>query len=136
MSYTLEQIDPTLRLEILPCRHHLDLPVIQAVHDLKPIILAGCDVRLFLNWAGQTSWRRVFEEEMQCLAQDAVGHLLLTTWIPLVVFRERFCLGGRGLQEAGTRALMDRLRETTRDWRTACVDTVELSGRLFDGRPG
>jgi len=52
----------------------------------------------------------------------------LATWIPLVTFRERFCSGGRQMQDEGTQALMNRLRTEIWDWSDAGVDTVDVSG--------
>ncbi len=104
--------------------------MVSPINGIAPIVLEGTDVALFMAWAIQPPWRAAFESDLQSVANDAQGRQLLTTWVPLVIFRERFCLGGREMQNAVTQALMLRLRELTRDWRTGGVDTVEIFGRL------
>jgi hypothetical protein len=128
---TLEQIDSSLPLDLYPYQHDLDGAVIRPVAELKPVILDGMDVALFLNWAKGEGWRAKFEEVLQSVANDSLGRKLLTTWMPLVTFRESFCSGGRHMQNAETSALMERVRVETKGWRTAGVDTVDVSGRAL-----
>lgn len=128
---TLEQIDLSHPLELYPYQHDLDVAFTRPVETEKPIILKGADVELFLSWAKQDGWRHHFEEDLQSVAQDQEGKPLLTTWMPLVTFREHFCLGGRNLQDSDTRILMERIREQTKNWRASQVDTVDISGRFI-----
>ncbi len=129
MSTKLEHIDAALPLELCPCQHDLDGPGIRSVELQAPIVLLGHEVVLFLEWAKQESWRGQFERDLQSIANDGAGRKLLTTWMPLVTFREGFCSGGRTMQDADTQALMERLRNQMMGWRSAQVDTVEISGR-------
>lgn len=128
---TLKQIDVSLSLMLCPCQHDLDGPITRFVESVEPIILDGEDVTLFLAWAQQDGWRGQFEADLQSIANDSLGRKLLTTWMPLVTFRESFCAGGRQMQDPSTQALMERLRAATREWRTAGVDTVDVSGRAI-----
>jgi len=129
---TIERIDLSLPVDLMPFQHDLNGPTIRPVNALAPVILEGADVALFLAWAKQPTWRHQFESDLQSLVNDAQGRKLLTTWMPLVTFRERFCNGGRHLQDESTQGLMERLRIATSEWRTAGVDTVEVSGRAID----
>lgn len=126
---TLGNIDVSLPIDLYPYQHDLDKTLTSPVETLKPIILCGEDVALFLSWAKQDPWREQFERDLQAIANDAQGRKLLTTWIPLVTFRESFCSGGRQMQNTATQALMERLRLDTREWRAAGVDMVDVSGR-------
>lgn len=128
---TLEQINLALPLDLMPCQHDLDGPVVRAVESVAPITLQGTDALLFMQWAKGESWRGLFEGDLQSIAEDGEGRKLLSTWIPLVTFRERFCAGGRQVQDADTQALMEHLRSLTMGWRAAQVDTVEVSGRAI-----
>jgi len=128
---SLDEIDQSLPLELWPYQHDLDGPTTRPVESVAPIILEGADVALFLQWAKQEGWRERFECDLQSIANDAEGRKLLTTWIPLVTFRESFCAGGRQLQDADTQALMERLRGLTLNWRSAQVDTVDINGRAI-----
>jgi hypothetical protein len=131
----LEQIDQTLPLNITPFQRDLDAPIMRHVDSLERIVLEGDDVAHFLVWAQHPSWRSQFEGDLQSVTNDTQGRKLLTTWLPLVTFREQFCCGGRLMQDPAMEALMDRLRVTTRDWRAAGVDTVDISGRALPSRP-
>lgn len=129
---TLEDLDLSRPLYLSPYQYDLDASIIVVpVDSLEPIILEGDDVEAFLHWAKIDYWRPRFEEDLQSVAQDSEGHKLLTTWIPLVTFREVFCSGGRHLQEEKTQILMDRLREQTKGWRALEVDTVDVSGYVI-----
>ena len=129
---SLKQIDVRLPLDICPTQYDLDVPVTMSVDSVEPIILMGKDVALFLAWAQQEIWRAQLEMELQSVTNDSKGRKLYTTWIPLVTFRESFCVNGRQIQDPATQALMDRLRLASREWRDAGVDTVEVSGRACD----
>lgn len=126
---TLNDIDRTLPMGFAPRQHDLEVPVMRLVDGIDPIVLAGEDIQLFLDWAGQSAYRESMESDLQCLAMDSQKRDLLTTWLPLVTFRESLCNGGRHLQNSKTQALMERLRMATREWRAAGVDTVDISGR-------
>ncbi len=126
---SLDDIDASLPLELWACQHDLDGPATRLVESVAPIILEGADVVLFLQWAKQESWRERFECDLQSIANDEEGRKLLTTWIPLVTFRESFCAGGRQLQDPDTQELMERIRALTLNWRSAQVDTVDINGR-------
>lgn len=125
----LEDIDQSLPVDLYPYQRDLDAPIMRIVESVEPIILEGDDVVSFMAWATHTSWRTKFEEDMQSVANDAEGRKLLTTWLPLVTFREEFCCGGRHMQDQSMETLMERLRAATRSWREAGVDTVDISGR-------
>lgn len=129
---SLDEINAALPIELRPYQHDLDGPVSRPVESLAPIILEGGDVTLFLKWAKQDSWRVRFESDLQSIENDAEGRKLLTTWLPLVTFRESFCAGGRQIQDAETQALMERLRGLTLNWRSAQVDTVDINGRALN----
>lgn len=125
---TLDEIDLSMPLELRPYQHDLDYAVIQPATSVEPIILQGADIEVFLQWAKTDYWRPRFEEDLQSISQDYEGRALVTTWMPLVTFRERFCSGGRQLQEAETQVLMERIREQSRSWRSLEVDTVDITG--------
>lgn len=125
---TLEEINLSMPLELWPYQHDLDCAITQPVDSVEPIILHGADVEAFLQWAKTDYWRPRFEEDLQSVAQDSEGRRLLTTWLPLVTFRESFCSGGRQLQSPDIQLLMERLREQSRSWRTLEVDTVDING--------
>lgn len=129
---TLEDLDLSRPLYLSPYQHDLDASIIVVpVDSLEPIILEGDDIEAFLQWAKIDYWRPRFEEDLQSVSQDSEGRQLLTTWIPLVTFREVFCSGGRDLQGEKTKILMDRLREQTKGWRALEVDTVDVSGYVI-----
>lgn len=126
---TLEKIDRQQPLDITPYQHDLDRPSLNFCDGASGVVLTGQDVALFLAWAAR--WRPELEKDLQSIAQDSDGNALLTTWMPLVTFRESFCAGGRHEQDAATRGLMERLRSDLREWRGLGVDTVDISGRVF-----
>ncbi|GAB0154651.1 hypothetical protein [Marinobacterium sp. BA1] len=128
---TLEDINPSMPLELWPYQHDLDAAITQPVDAIEPIILQGADVEAFLQWAKTDYWKPRFEEDLQCISQDSEGRNLLTTWMPLVTFRERFCSGGRQLQSSEIQVLMERIRAQSRNWRSLEVDTVDISGHLI-----
>ncbi|HDR9068180.1 TPA: hypothetical protein QDA90_003488 [Burkholderia vietnamiensis] len=125
---TLDAIDTDKPLTLTGYQHDLDAALTAPVGSLSQISLVGEDAERLLAWAAQPSWRSEFETDLQCIAQDSAGQPLLTTWIPLVTFREDFCAGGRHIQDGATQALMDRLRIEMRGWRDAGADTVDISG--------
>ncbi|TES61107.1 hypothetical protein E2P84_43840 [Burkholderia cepacia] len=125
---TLEEICTDKPVTLTAYRHDLDLPLTVPVAPLSQISLIGDDASRFLAWAAQPGWRSAFETDLQCIAQDGAGQPLLTTWMPLITFRESFCAGGRQLQDNETRSLMTRLRAEMRAWREAGADTVDVSG--------
>lgn len=128
---TLEEFDLSMPLELWPYQHDLDAAISQPVDSVEPIILMGADAEAFLQWAKTDYWRPRFEEDLQSVSQDFDGRKLLTTWIPLVTFRESFCSGGRQLQGEEIQLLMERLREQSRSWRALEVDTVDVSGYVI-----
>ena len=127
---SLDDIDETLPISLFPVQHDLDHPMTDGVVGAETVNLIGDEVRLFLTWAKSPTWRASLEEDMQGIAQTDDGHPLLTTWMPLVTFRETFCGGGRMLQDEATQKMMERLRAASREWRAAGVDTVDISGHV------
>lgn len=124
---TLSHIDWSKPLTIDPMQRDLDAPIMRGVSGVETLTLEHEDVARFLDWASSSSWCHWFESDLQGLAERN-GHALLTTCIPLVIFRYEFCSGGRLMQDAGTRVLMERLIAATREWRAVGVDTVAVSG--------
>lgn len=129
---TLEEINRHMEIDIYPYQQDLDKPITFPVENVSPIIIKGDDVGLFLDWASCVPWRRMFEENLQGIAKDSQNRPLLTTWIPLVIFRYQFCGGGRQLQNEVTQKLMDRLYIATREWRDAGTDWVDVSGYFIN----
>ena len=127
----IEDIDLTKPVYLTNVTHDLDRPMLRVVESSTSISLPGEEGLLFIDWVKQTRWRSLIEADLQCLSQDGeTGEPLLTTEIPLVVFREQLCAGGRHMQDARTADLFDRLRSLTRNWREAGGDTVTIAGHL------
>lgn len=130
MKRTIEQISLEHPVILSPYFHDLDSPSLLPAEKVEPIELSIDETALFVEWLFIPTWRSKAEEELQSIAQDAEGKPLLTTWMPLVTFRESFCSGGRNTQPEAMRTLMEKLRELTRGWRSCLVDTVDISGVL------
>lgn len=130
MKRTIEQISLEHPVILSPYFHDLDSPSLLPAEKVEPIELSIDETALFVEWLSIPTWRSNAEEELQSIAQDAEGKPLLTTWMPLVTFRESFCSGGRNTQPEAMRTLMEKLRELTRGWRSCLVDTVDISGVL------
>lgn len=124
---SLAHIDLSHPLTLTLCRHEIEGPHCRPVADIDQITLAGEEARLFLAWAQQDAWRSKVEAELQSAGEDREGRALLMTSLPLVTFREKFCLHGRDAQDAKTMALMNRLRTKTLDWRMTDGDTVQIT---------
>jgi hypothetical protein len=124
---TLEQIDRNKVLQFEPYQHDGNyIPV----ENLDTIIIEGDNVGLFLDWVSGETWRPVLEQELYSMFEDDQGPLL-TTWLPLVTFRNSLCGGGRNMQNTATQKLMDYIVESTRGWRDAGCDEVYISGYLI-----
>lgn len=126
---TLDQIDTSRAVMLTALHHDLDHSIWRPVAGTSTVVLRGDDAERFIAWAKRPSWRTTFEQDLQCVSEDAITREpLLSTLIPLVTLRESFCAGGRTIEDAATGALMERIRSETRGWRDARVDTVEVSG--------
>ncbi|EPR7484107.1 hypothetical protein ACU8KO_002732 [Vibrio alginolyticus] len=126
----LTQIDQTQPMELNPYQYDLESSAhLRPVESLEPITLTGRDVELFLSWCSTKPWKGVLEEDLQCLSVDRSGKPLLTTWMPLVVFRYRFTQDTACLKCGDTKALLKRLFDLSITWRDAGVDTVDINGR-------
>lgn len=130
MTRQISEIDTSHEVSIWPLRHSLDGPSLELVDGLEGITLTPAEAKMFLGWIEGTSWKSKLEEDLQSGSQDSEGNPLLSTWMPLVTFREDLCAGGRHLQDDILISLMDRLRPSTRGWRELGVDTVVISGRI------
>ncbi|WP_226034341.1 hypothetical protein [Aquitalea palustris] len=125
--HCLEQLDVSRPLA-LEARHNTGFmsDLVEGLH--VPLQVAGAEAQTFLAWAGSTGWRRQFERDLQCIAQDEEGQPLLTTWMPLDTFREQFCRQGLAQQDPAIPALMQRLLDATASWAAAGANEVDLSG--------
>ena len=121
---SIKQIDLTRPLVIESAQYKLDESgVVMGVPGTQDIVLTGEDAATFYAWV-VSYWQPEFEGNLQSLCSDAVHGPTLTTWMPLVTFREEICCRGLPKQDEAISALMERLRELTREWRAAGVDTV------------
>lgn len=132
MVRTVENFDRDCAIELSPFQHDLDSPSYNYVDGVDKIKLSLEETNLFLDWISESSWREKIEEDLQSIAQDENGTALVTTWLPLVTFRESLCGGGRQLQHKPMQDLMEKLRALTREWRGHQVDTVDISGALLE----
>ena len=125
--HCLEQLDVSRPLE-LQARHNTGFlsDLVEGLH--APLLVAGAEAHAFLDWAGSANWRSQFERDLQCIAEDEAGNPLLTSWMPLVTFREQFCRQGLGQQDPVIQALMQRLLDATAGWAAAGANQVDLSG--------
>lgn len=126
---TIDQIKPDSPVIIDPAKHDLDrLGLMAGVEGTESITLHGEDATNFLSWVREY-WRAEFEEDLQGLSTHVDHGDLLTTWVPLVTFREDLCARAAPRQEPALASLLDTLRQLLREWRSAGVDTVMISGR-------
>ncbi|MEF1301558.1 hypothetical protein [Vibrio parahaemolyticus] len=129
----LTQIDQSKPIDLCPYQFDLESAAhLRPVESVEPITLTGRDVELFLGWCGTQSWKGFLEEDLQCLAVDSSGNPLLTTWMPLVVFRYRFTQDTACLKCDETKAMLKRLFDLSLTWRDAGVDTVDINGRRLE----
>jgi hypothetical protein len=127
------QIDLTRPLVLESAQYKLDQGgVTVGVPGTQDIILEGEDAETFFAWV-LSYWKQEFEGNLLSLCTNAAHGPMLTTWLPLVTFREDICFRGFPIHHEAILALMERLRVLTRDWRAAGVDTVYFHGcRLPD----
>jgi hypothetical protein len=139
MSYVLEDIDFNKKLFIHPYQVSLIsgsiLPISNPEQDCNTFELEGRDASLFLDWAKKRA-RHMFEKEtcgnsLQCYAEDLDNKRLLHAFIPLVSFREYFCIPRSNFNDETT-ALLHRIFEIIKPWRKAEADLVAVSGYLID----
>jgi hypothetical protein len=93
------------------------------MEGIQDILLEAEDAETFYRWVANY-WQSEFERDLQNLCESPIHGALLSTWMPLVTFREGICCRGLPKQEDAISALMERLRVLTREWRAAGVDTV------------
>lgn len=125
---SMKQIDVTRPLVIESAQYKLDQRGVTAgVPGANDIVLEGEDAATFYAWVG-SYWQPEFEHNLQSLCSDAAHGPMLTTWMPLVTFREEICCRGLPKQHEAISALMERLRGLTREWRAAGADTVYFHG--------
>lgn len=124
---SLMDIDPGMPI-LLRAHRLVDGFVMEPVADASEVRVEGGDVPLFLAWAAHPAWKRLFEADLQCIAEDGEGRALLSTWLPVSDFLEGFL--GEGSQAApfGTARLVARLRERISPWAESGVDLVVLDG--------
>ncbi|MBA1280335.1 hypothetical protein [Stutzerimonas stutzeri] len=125
----LEQVERGGPVLIDPAQYDLDRwATTQSVVGVQPVELNGKDAETFFHWVAEC-WRPEFELNLQSLSRHETHGDLLTTWLPLVTFREDLCCRGTLRENEAIRKLLDTLRLLTREWRAAGVDTLYISGR-------
>lgn len=130
---SIAHLSPAGPLFFDPAQFDLDRPGhLAVVSGLKPVVLEGDEAQAFLHWAAGR-WKSAFERDLQKLCRHESWGDLLTTTLPLVSFREHYCTMALADDPEGS-ALLGRLRDETRGWREAGVDTVIISG-AEDSKP-
>lgn len=102
----------------------------QLLHCLVPVDgaeveLSADDLRAFLAHVMLTGRASRYEQDLQCVAEDATGRPLLTTWIPLTEF-EAF------VREVES-DLFSRLLPQIAGWNELGVEEVDISAYAVDG---
>lgn len=128
-ALTMARISAVEQILIDPYQYDLDGDGrhLRPVDAVESIVLSGVDVATFLRWVNDY-WRDLFEQDLQCLAQDGEGRRLLTSCLPLVTLQHDLCTRAAPREDATIAELLDRLRAGMRNWREHCVDTVSISG--------
>lgn len=125
--HRLEQLDTSRPLTLEARRNSGFMSdLVEGLH--VPLLVSGAEAKSFLAWAGSAGWRRQFERDLQCVAQDEEGQPFLTTWMSLDTFREQFCRQGLDQPDHSIQVLMQRLLDTTASWAAAGANEVDLSG--------
>lgn len=125
--HRLEQLDMSRPLQLVARRNSGFMSgLVECRH--AQLLLAGIEAQTFLVWAGSAGWRRSFERDLQCIAQDKAGKPLLTTWMSLDTFREQFCRQGLAQPNPAIQDLMQYLLDATAGWAAAGANEVDLSG--------
>lgn len=125
---TLEKIDLLGPVLLDPAQHDLDCHgSVKQVSGVDSITLTGADASTFYAWVAEF-WKELFEQDLQGLSTSEEHGDLLTTWLPLVTFREGLCTYAGPRKRVATAALLDKLRTLTRHWRDNGVDEVYISG--------
>ncbi len=122
----LQQVDSKRQITLTPCRKTVD-QFINTIENASPICVQGEEAAVLLSLMSTPPWQPIFERDLQCVAQGQDGTPLLTTWISLPVFGEKFCGAGIRLQYPAARNLMERIHASVRQWPSS-VELVEVSG--------
>lgn len=111
-----------------PARCWLDrIGVIVGMDGAPALVLEGEKAKRFYDWVREY-WRERFERDLQGLSTHPSYGPLLTTWLPLVTFREDLCARAEPRKDEALTELLDELRAAMRNWRAAGADTVFISG--------
>lgn len=124
----LERIDLLGPVLLDPTQYDLDcIGSVKQVTGVDSITLTGTDAATFYSWVAEF-WTDLFEEDLQSLSTSEEHGDLLTTWLPLVTFREGLCTYAAPRKQVVMADLLDKLRTLTRHWRDNGVDEVYISG--------
>ena len=81
----------------------------------------GADVSRVLAEMSAPAWREHFERDLQCVAEDAAGKPILTTWMPTAEFQ-------RFLADVSPNSPFASLRSLSQSWAAKGVTTIYVDG--------
>lgn len=123
---TLEMINWAMPVYVEARQHDQAEPMIRSLESVERIKLEGVEANTFSKCAS-VAWRSNIEADLQCLCADDIGELL-SSFVPLVTFREDMCRRSAARQDMAAQALTDKLTCLTSGWRDAGADLVCISG--------
>lgn len=122
----MTDIDGSKRISLYPMM--MRGSVMDLIAGLNSITLKKPDTFTFLSCVTESPAPADFERDLQCISNDAKGKPLLTTWVPITIFREDFCGHFMQSQNDQQRALCNHIFGETMIWEPSGCEFAVIEG--------